>query len=353
MTVEGIRTRLVESTRADTLVRHDGRKDGAAVVLVHGNISSSVFWEETLVALPDGYRGLAPDLRGFGGTEPLPIDATRGLRDFSDDLAAAHRVLGIERVHLVGWSMGGGVVMQYLIDHPEQVASLTLVNPVSPYGFGGTRGAEGSLVAPDGAGSGGGTVNPDFLRRLEHKDAAGADPASPRGVMNNFYFARVPASLRDEDLVESMLSTRTGDDFYPGDRTESSAWPFVAPGMRGVLNTMAPTHCDLTGIVDLPAKPPILWIRGDSDQIVSDASMFDLPVLGRAGAVPGWPGEDVFPPQPMVAQTRAVLDRYRSRGGRYDEVVVDDAGHSPHVERPDEFRAALFAFLSSVPTPRD
>jgi pimeloyl-ACP methyl ester carboxylesterase len=348
MTLDGIRTRLVATSGADTFVRHDDRETGEPVLLVHGNVSSSVFWEETLLALPDGFRGLAPDLRGFGDTEPLPIDASRGLRDFADDLALTVAALGLDRVHLVGWSMGGGVVMQLLLDHPERVASLTLVNPVSPYGFGGTRGTDGALLSPDGAGAGGGTANPDFVQRLAEQDLAGTDPASPRGVMKAFYFSSEPPSLREDDFVRSMLSTRTGEDFYPGDQVPSDAWPHTAAGTRGVLNTMAPVHCDLTGIVDVDPKPPVLWLRGGADRIVSDASMFDLAVLGQAGAVPGWPGEDVAPPQPMVGQTRAVLERYRAAGGRFDEVVIPEAGHSPHVERPEQFREAFFGFLEGL-----
>jgi pimeloyl-ACP methyl ester carboxylesterase len=119
----------------------------------------------------------------------------------------------------------------------------------------------------------------------------------------------------------------------------------VAPGERGVLNTMAPTVFDLSGITDLPAKPPVLWIRGDADAIVSDASLFDLAQLGALGAVPGWPGADVCPPQPMVSQTRAVLDRYAAGGGTYREVVLPGVGHSPHVERPQEFVVALLEHL--------
>ena len=93
-------------------------------------------------------------------------------------------------------------------------------------------------------------------------------------------------------------------------------------------------------------KPPILWIRGDSDQIVSDTSLFDFGTLGKLGAVPGWPGDAVFPPQPMVSQTRAVLDQYAANGGEYREVVIADAGHSPHVEQPAAFREAFIAFLA-------
>jgi pimeloyl-ACP methyl ester carboxylesterase len=108
---------------------------------------------------------------------------------------------------------------------------------------------------------------------------------------------------------------------------------------------MAPTVFDVSGIVDLPGKPPVLWVRGDADQIVSDTSVFDLAFLGSVGAVPGWPGAETCPPQPMVTQMRAVLDRYAATGGAYREVVLPDVGHSPHVERPQEFVVALLEHL--------
>ena len=70
--------------------------------------------------------------------------------------------LDLEPAHLVGWSMGAGVVMQYALDHP--VRTMTLISPISPYGFGGTA-ADGSLLNADAAGTGGGGVNPDFIER--------------------------------------------------------------------------------------------------------------------------------------------------------------------------------------------
>ena len=41
-----------------------------------------------------------------------------------------------------------------------------------------------------------------------------------------------------------------------------------------------------------------------------------------------------------------VLDRYAANGGTYREEVLTDCGHSPHIERPDDFRRLLFAFLA-------
>ena len=54
---------------------------GESVLFVHGNVSSAAFWQPQLLALPSRWRPLAVDLRGFGGTDPLPVDARRGVRD--------------------------------------------------------------------------------------------------------------------------------------------------------------------------------------------------------------------------------------------------------------------------------
>src|SRR3954463_6083824 len=172
-----------------------GTGSGEAVLFVHGNVSSALFWQQPLLALAGSgrVRALAVDLRGFGGTDPLPVDATRGLRDWADDVAALVDTLGVDCVHLVGWSMGGGVVLQYLLDHPQKVASVALVAPVSPYGFGGTAGPEGSRVHESGCGSGAGGGNPDFVAALAAGDTTADSPTSPRSILRAFYVA--PGSL--------------------------------------------------------------------------------------------------------------------------------------------------------------
>ncbi|WP_419818671.1 alpha/beta fold hydrolase [Glaciibacter flavus] len=338
---DGIVATTVQTPRLRAQVLERPAADASkTVVFVHGNVSSSLFWQPTMLALPDDVRALAIDLRGFGGSETLPVDATRGLSDFADDVASVVETLGLHRVHLVGWSMGGGVAMQYLIDHPERVASLTLQAPVSPYGFGGT-GADGSLLTPDAAGTGGGEGNPDFIARLAAGDTTADAPASPLSVYLGTYVKPPFTSEHDQIWVASMLTTATGIDNYPGDGFPSENWPGFAPGTRGVLNTMAPTHLDLTGIVDVADKPDILWIRGADDVIVSDTSLFDLNFLGQLGVIPDWPGADVAPPQPMIAQTRAIFERYADAGGSFEEIVLPDCGHSPHLEHFDEFLAAL------------
>ncbi len=344
----GVTRTLVETPRLQTQILMSGAEGGVPVLFIHGNASGSRFWEETLAALPTDYRGIAPDLRGFGGSETKPVDATRGLRDYADDLRGLVETLGLGQVHLIGWSLGGNVAIQYALDHPGAVASLVLVAPGSPYGFGGTRDTAGTPTWPDFAGSGGGTANPEFVQRLADGDRGAESPVSPRNVLNSFYF-KPPfrATLeREEVFVQAILETKTGHGNYPGDLTASANWPQIAPGHTGNNNALAPKYCDQSAFASLMPQPPVLWLRGADDQIVSDTSLFDFGFLGQIGAVPGWPGAAVHPAQPMIGQLRAMFDAYRARGGSYREETLADCGHSPHIEKPEDFRRLVFAFLA-------
>jgi len=373
--LKGVAAKTVDTLRLRTHLLTGGAEGGTPIFFVHGNASSSRFFEEILAALPkegrygtqywrevvrwirtlvalpkEGrYRGVAPDLRGFGDSETKPVDATRGLADFSDDLYALTEALGLggRKIHLVGWSVGGGIVLRYALDHAGSVASLVLINPLSPYGFGGTKDASGTPCWPDYAGSGGGLTSSEFIQRLQEGDRSDKDLNSPRNVMNGIYFKPPFKSSkeREEILLSSMLATKLGEGNYPGDVTPSKNWPHMAPGVKGINNAISPKYCDLKGFAGIDPKPPVLWIRGAGDTFVSDTSLLDFGYLGQLGVVKEWPGVDVYPPQPMVSQTRAVLEAYVQNGGRYREEVIEDCGHSPHVEKPEEFRQALFSFI--------
>lgn len=352
---DGIVSRTIETPRLAVNILERSGDDPATptdrtVVFVHGNVSSALFWQEIMQDLPSDLRVIAIDLRGFGGTENLPVDATRGVRDFSDDVFATMEALGLPTAHFVGWSMGDGVVMQYALDHP--VLSLTLQAPVSPYGFGGTR-RDGSRLNHDDAGTGAGAANADFVQRLIDHDTTADAPTSPRSVFRSGYVAAGYESAHEDVWVESMLTTSTAGGNYPGDSVATETWPGFAPGTIGVLNSLAPKYFDVSGIVDLDPKPPILWIHGTADAIVSDTSFYDLNHLGSLGVVPGWPGAEVAPAQPMVSQTRDVLATYADKGGEVTEVAVEGAGHSVHLERPAQFRRALLTHIGYVGRPAD
>ncbi len=346
----GITQQHVKTDRLDIAYLQTGTGD-SPLVLVHGNTSSSLFYQDFMLALAatNRYRIYAPDMRGFGDTQPLPIDATRGVRDFSDDLFAFTQALGLTRFHLFGWSMGGNVAIQFAIDHPDQLHTLMLESPGSPFGFGGTKGVEGTPVWPDFAGSGGGTANTEFVQRIGEGDRS-SEPLSPRTVMNTFYFKppfRV-APDREEVYVTSILSSKVKEGIYPGDMIPSENWPHVAPGTQGPNNTLSPKYLNQAELASISPKPPILWIHGADDQIVSDASLFDLGLLGQLGAVPGWPGADIYPPQPMIGQVRTVLKNYQANGGKMQEVILADCGHSPHIEKQDEVVKLVSDFISRV-----
>lgn len=234
----------IATSRLRNHVLSSGPGDAPALVLVHGNVSSARFFAETMAALGESWHCIAADLRGFGASERAPIDARSGLRDFADDLHALLAETGLvpggQRVHLLGWSLGAGVVMQYTMDHPGAVASIVLESPMSPFGFGGTRDTGGTPCWPDFAGSGGGTANPEMVRRIAAGDRSAGDAASPRRVLTSLYGRElgVPADVEDA-LVDGMLEMATGDDYYPGDQVPSPNWPGTAPGSRGEQRDLA------------------------------------------------------------------------------------------------------------------
>ena len=159
---------MVETSRIRTHCFVSGPADGVPVLLVHGNITTGRFWQDVADGFPDGHRLVAPDLRAFGRTERRPIDATRGLRDWSDDLHALVEALGWAgsgRLHIAGWSNGGGVVQQHAIDHADELASITLVAPLVPLRVRGQQGRGRQAVLGRLGGDGRGTAAPDFVRR--------------------------------------------------------------------------------------------------------------------------------------------------------------------------------------------
>jgi pimeloyl-ACP methyl ester carboxylesterase len=338
----GVRSRIVATPRLAQHVYESGPPAGPIVVFVHGNASSARFFEETMAALPD-WHIVAPDLRGYGATEARPADATRGLRDYADDIEALVATLGIARFHLLGWSLGGNIAMQYTIDHPERVQSLTLLAAGSPFGYGATHGAEGTPNDPEFAGSGGGLISPEVVARYQAKDDTADSPFSARSALRALIVKPTfhIAPEREDVLVEQMLMMVIGDQFYPGDSVPATHWPFRGPGVWGSNNTLSPKYLSQRALAEISPQPAILWVRGADDLMVSNTAAVDPGTLGQMGVIPGWPGADVYPPQPMLDQIRALLDRYAANGGTYREVVLPDCGHAPPIEHPAEFQALV------------
>ena len=187
----GLTARQIRTSRLLTNVHTVGDATGTPVVLVHGNVSSNRFFDELLLALPAGYYGIAPDLRGYGASETLPVDATRGVRDWSDDLRSLFEAMGLadRAVHLLGWSMGGGV------RHAVHDGSSGPRGVAHPAGAGFAlwlrrhhrRGGDAGLCRRRRFG---GRRGQSRVRAAAWRSRrlADVDANSPRAVMNTFYF---------------------------------------------------------------------------------------------------------------------------------------------------------------------
>ena len=349
--LEGVTARHVTTARLTTRVLFSGPDDGIPVLLIHGNFSNATWWEETIVALPPKFRGIAPDQRGYGGADPAAkIDATRGMRDFVDDSLALMDHLGHDRFHLVGNSLGGLVVWWMMADAPERLLSATLAGPGSPYGFGGTKDASGTPTTPDYAGSGGGLINPDLVRSLLDGDRDSIADFSPRGIMRRLVWSGGQIPKREDALIDAMFRVHIGDRELPGDKEPSPNWPYVRPGKWGATNAMSPKYVGNLVERILAGEPKVhaLWAYGGEDLAVSNTAASDPGTWGPTGRLPGFPGSDAYPPQPMMDQIRKMLDDYSAAGGSYEEVAIEGSGHVPFITHPDEFNRVFHAHLEKT-----
>jgi len=348
----GIRAAVADTSRLRIHYLRPGPEEpGEPVLFIHGNAAASTWWEETMLTLPTGFHGIAPDLRGYGLTDRSGvIDATRGIQDWVDDLHALLESLGIDSFHLVGHSLGGMICWGVVADSrfAGRLRNVTLVAPGPPCGFGGVHGEDGEPNNRAFSGSGAGLVNRRLVSQLKVRDRGLLDPMfSPRAVMNRMFWKNTFRCPREEDFLTAMLQIHLGRGRFPGDFRVSRSWPWVAPGKRGPINAMSPKYNRSLSrrFIEVHEKPPLLVLFGSDDAIVSDLPGPDAGTQGKLGLLPGWPGEDAFPPQPVKTQVLATLRRYAERGGEVAQQTFADCGHTPFVEKPLAFRKIFHEFL--------
>ncbi|MEJ8277459.1 alpha/beta fold hydrolase [Pseudonocardia spirodelae] len=273
-------------------VREAGRGAGPAVLLVHGLAASSRTWEPVLDALGDRMHVIAPDLLGHGASE-APRSGDYSLGGFATDLRDLLAALGVDRVTIVGHSFGGGVAMQFAHQFPELTERVVLV---SSGGLGhdltlALRAA--SLPGSELVLRSAASLTPTWLRRGAHRLA--------------HRVGRAPRS--DIDGVHTALESFA-------DRGTRAAFVRTA---RGALE---PSGQRLDGAqrLHLLAEVPVLLVGGARDRVIP------------------------------LAHTLAAHERLPA--SRLE--VFDDAGHFPHVERPQRFAALLREFVGgTAPAPGD
>jgi non-heme chloroperoxidase len=170
-----------------------GKPKGPEVLLVHGFAQCHLCFEPQIRALAEQCRVVAFDFRGHGASEqPADPAAYQGHRVWADDLAAVMAAKGLKRPVLVGWSMGGRVIRQYLINYGD--AAIGGVNFV----------ASQVIEEPRFCGPGAPKPLPDRLTLEEEIDAAiafldscfGKKPSEAAFRRALGYNMRVPAAVR-------------------------------------------------------------------------------------------------------------------------------------------------------------
>jgi pimeloyl-ACP methyl ester carboxylesterase len=255
---------------------------GEVIVLIHGMAGSSETWEAVLRRLARNYRVIAPDLLGHGHSDKPRTDYSlaafaAGLRDLFDGL-------GIRRATIVGHSLGGGVAMQLMYQHPECCQRLILI---SSGGLGPDVGWILRLLTAPGAEFVLPLIAPKIVPGLGNRIGSWLSAAglhSPRaGQMWRGY-----CSLSDPPTRVAFLRT-----------------------LRSVVDYRGQSVSALSRL-RLRSEVPTLVVWGERDQII--------------------PVEHGY----AVREARP--------GSRLD--VLPGVGHFPHVEAPNEVVTAIEAFIA-------
>ncbi len=99
---------------------------GKAVLLIHGLAGASGFWGNILDTLPSGFRGIAPDLLGFGDSEKPRIEYS--IPAHVEMILELVDILELQEFDLIGHSMGGMIAMMVALSSPERIGKLVLIN---------------------------------------------------------------------------------------------------------------------------------------------------------------------------------------------------------------------------------
>lgn len=118
----------LSTSRLPIHYRTHGDPDGLPMLLLHGSFATSRWWEPLFAELPDAIYAVAPDLRGCGESEKSSTGYT--IEEQAADVAAIVEALAWSAFDLVGHAAGGAIAVEFALNHPEQLSTLTLVDSV-------------------------------------------------------------------------------------------------------------------------------------------------------------------------------------------------------------------------------
>lgn len=125
----GLRSSPIEVAGVGTRYLHGG--SGPPLVLLHGFGDQKETWSLLAPFLARRFHLYAPDLPGYGDADEIPVERASFAAQ-AEWLEAFLDQLGLERVHLAGNSMGGGISVRFAYHHPDRVASMALLCAFGP-----------------------------------------------------------------------------------------------------------------------------------------------------------------------------------------------------------------------------
>ena len=119
-----IQRNIIQIDGRDILYYQAGH--GEPLVVIHGGGGDARTWLDNISELGEKFTVYAPDLPGFGGSEPLEGNYfIPELSEFIDKFATS---LGLEEFHVMGHSLGGGVALDYALRSPHKIKKLVLIS---------------------------------------------------------------------------------------------------------------------------------------------------------------------------------------------------------------------------------
>lgn len=293
----GVRSASVDVRGTDVhVLRADGPSGGTPMLLVHGLGGSATNWLDVMRGLASLGPVLAPDLPGFGRTEPPAPGATR-IGGNARFLRALLHAVGWDRVVVVGNSMGGTISLLLAERAPEHVARLVLVSPALP--------------APL-------TALPQLPRATFLRFAPFLVPGLGRAVLRRMWSRMTPEEIWEEgaafvhgdpDRVSPEMRAVGIDNLHVG---RESGWrlPGFVAAAESVVSAVT-TARPLLRAVDAVAAPTLV-VWGDAD-----------PIIGRP-----------------------VVDGVARRRPDWDLEVLEGVGHVPQIEVPRTFVEVVTGWLA-------
>lgn len=131
--MKNYKVQTFQAKTGETIAYRESNTAGETVLLIHGNMSSSVHFQPLMEILEKNFNVLALDLPGFGNSSYNR--ELNSLKDFSQDVLSFIEYKKLEAINILGWSTGGGIALEVGAEVPEKIKKIFLLNSVGLQGY--------------------------------------------------------------------------------------------------------------------------------------------------------------------------------------------------------------------------